>query len=102
MQRISGTKANLGKPFFVERVEHLIFQGIATACVLSKLMIVSLGYIGLRWIKIINGRVKVLKLSKEVNEFSGRKYINLESYNLRGEPKRTPVQSMDYNGLIYV
>ena len=36
------------------------------------------------------------------DEFSGRKYINLESYNLRGEPKRTPVQSMEYNGLIYV
>jgi PPOX class probable F420-dependent enzyme len=36
------------------------------------------------------------------DQFSGRKYINLESYKKNGEPKRTPVQSLEYQGLIYV
>jgi uncharacterized protein len=35
-------------------------------------------------------------------QFSGRRYINLESYNKNGNPKRTPVQSIEENGLIYL
>lgn len=35
-------------------------------------------------------------------QFTGRRYINLESYNKNGEPKRTPVQSIEENGLIYL
>jgi len=34
--------------------------------------------------------------------FSGRRYINLESYKKNGEPKQTPVQSLEHDGLIYV
>lgn len=33
--------------------------------------------------------------------FSGRRYINLESYKKDGTPKRTPVQSIEDNGTIY-
>lgn len=34
--------------------------------------------------------------------FSGRRYISLESYKKNGEPKRTPVQSIEKEGKIYV
>jgi PPOX class probable F420-dependent enzyme len=37
-----------------------------------------------------------------LEQFSGRRYINLESYKKNGEPKRTPVQSLEHDGLIYV
>jgi uncharacterized protein len=37
-----------------------------------------------------------------IEQFSGRKYINLESYKKNGEPKATPVQSLEHEGLIYV
>jgi len=37
-----------------------------------------------------------------IEEFSGRRYINLESYKKSGEPKMTPVQSLEHDGLIYV
>jgi uncharacterized protein len=40
--------------------------------------------------------------SASVGQFSGRRYINLESYKRDGEPKRTPVQSLEHNGRIYV
>lgn len=36
------------------------------------------------------------------DQFSGRRYINLESYRKNGEPKQTPVQSLEHDGLIYV
>jgi len=35
-------------------------------------------------------------------QFSGRRYINLESYKKNGEPKQTPVQSLEHGGLVYV
>jgi len=34
--------------------------------------------------------------------FSGRRYISLEIYKKNGEPRRTPVQSLERDGLIYV
>jgi uncharacterized protein len=37
-----------------------------------------------------------------IDQFSGRRYINLESYKKNGEPKQTPVQSLEHEGLIYV
>ena len=37
-----------------------------------------------------------------IEQFSGRRYINLETYKNNGEPKVTPVQSLEHNGLIYV
>jgi uncharacterized protein len=37
-----------------------------------------------------------------MEQFSGRRYINLESYKRNGEPKQTPVQSLEHDGLIYV
>jgi len=37
-----------------------------------------------------------------MDQFSGRRYINLESYKKNGEPKQTPVQSLQHDGLIYV
>lgn len=37
-----------------------------------------------------------------MGDFSGRRYINLESYKKNGEPKVTPVQSLEHDGLIYV
>ena len=37
-----------------------------------------------------------------MEQFSGRRYINLESYKKNGEPKLTPVQSIEHDGLIYV
>ena len=39
--------------------------------------------------------------SNSASQFSGRRYINLESYKKDGTPKRTPVQSIEGNGLIY-
>ena len=36
------------------------------------------------------------------DQFAGRHYINLESYKKNGEPKQTPVQSIELGGLIYV
>lgn len=33
-------------------------------------------------------------------QFSGRRYINLESYKKDGSPKLTPVQSIDYGGSV--
>jgi PPOX class probable F420-dependent enzyme len=36
-----------------------------------------------------------------VSQFSGRRYINLESYKKDGKPVLTPVQSIEENGLIY-
>jgi uncharacterized protein len=35
-------------------------------------------------------------------QFSGRRYIIFESYKKNGEPKQTPVQSLEHEGLIYV
>jgi uncharacterized protein len=35
-------------------------------------------------------------------QFSGRRYINLESYRRDGQPKLTPVQSLMENGPVYV
>jgi len=35
-------------------------------------------------------------------QFSGRRYINLESYDKAGRPKQTPVQSIENNGTIYL
>jgi len=37
-----------------------------------------------------------------IEKFSGRRYINLESYKRNGEPKVTPVQSIEHEGTIYV
>ncbi|MDV3277795.1 MAG: PPOX class F420-dependent oxidoreductase [Nitrososphaerales archaeon] len=37
-----------------------------------------------------------------IEQFSGRRYINLESYKKNGEPKLTPVQSLEHDGLIYM
>jgi len=37
-----------------------------------------------------------------LEQFSGRRYINLESYKKNGEPKQTPVQSLEHDGLVYV
>jgi len=39
--------------------------------------------------------------SDTVNQFSGRRYVNLESYKKGGEPKLTPVQTIMENGLVY-
>jgi uncharacterized protein len=41
-------------------------------------------------------------MSQLVDEFSGRRYINLESYKKNGAPKLTPVQSLEHNGFIYL
>jgi len=35
-------------------------------------------------------------------QFSGRRYINLETYRKNGESKLTPVQSIEHDGLLYV
>jgi PPOX class probable F420-dependent enzyme len=35
------------------------------------------------------------------SQFSGRRYINVESYKKNGEPKLTPVQSIMDSGLVY-
>jgi uncharacterized protein len=37
-----------------------------------------------------------------IEQFSGRRYIDLESYKKNGEPKQTPVQSLEHDGVIYV
>jgi len=37
-----------------------------------------------------------------MDQFSGRRYINLESYKKNGAPKQTPVQSLEHERLIYV
>jgi uncharacterized protein len=43
-----------------------------------------------------------MELIDPIAQFTGRRYINLESYNKAGEPKLTPVQSIEDNGLIYL
>ena len=40
-------------------------------------------------------------MAESASPFSGRRYINLESYKKDGTPKQTPVQSIEENGLIY-
>jgi hypothetical protein len=40
--------------------------------------------------------------SDTFNQFSGRRYINLESYKKSGQPKQTPVQSIEDNGVVYI
>jgi PPOX class probable F420-dependent enzyme len=40
-------------------------------------------------------------MSDSVAQFSGRRYINLESYKKDGRPALTPVQSIEENGLVY-
>jgi len=42
-----------------------------------------------------------LGLSNLVAQFSGRRYINLESYKKDGKAVLTPVQSIQGNGLVY-
>jgi len=42
-----------------------------------------------------------LEPSDPVKQFTGRRYINLESYKRDGSPKQTPVQSIEDNGLVY-
>jgi len=37
-----------------------------------------------------------------IRQFSGRRYIILESYKMNGEPKLTPLQSFEHDGLLYV
>ena len=39
--------------------------------------------------------------AEHLEQFSGRRYINLESYKRSGEAKLTPVQSIMDNGLVY-
>ena len=39
--------------------------------------------------------------SRLATQFSGRRYINLESYKKDGTPKLTPVQSIEENGRVY-
>jgi len=34
-------------------------------------------------------------------QFSGRRYINLESYESNGDPKLSPVQSIEHEGSLY-
>jgi len=41
-------------------------------------------------------------LTTPIELFSGRRYINLESYKKSGEAKITPVQSLERDGMIYV
>ena len=43
-----------------------------------------------------------MQSSGPLSQFSGRRYINLESYKKSGEPKLTPVQSIEDNGVIYL
>lgn len=43
-----------------------------------------------------------MELPASVKQFPGRRYINLEYYKKSGEPKLTPVQPIEYNGLVYV
>ena len=40
--------------------------------------------------------------SGPADQFSGRRYINLESYKSNGEPKLTPVQSIEDGGIVYL
>ncbi len=47
-------------------------------------------------------RTKIMESQSQGNQFSGRRYINLESYSREGKAKRTPVQSIENNGQIYV
>ena len=40
-------------------------------------------------------------MSDLVHQFSGRRYINLESYKKDGSPALTPVQSIGENGIVH-
>lgn len=42
-----------------------------------------------------------MERSEAVRQFSGRKYINVETYKKNGEPKLTPVQSIEVEGVVY-
>ena len=37
-----------------------------------------------------------------MEQFTGRRYITLESYTRIGKPKITPVQSLEHDGVLYV
>ena len=37
-----------------------------------------------------------------MKQFSGRRYVNLESYKSNGEPELTPVQSVEDGGVLYL
>ena len=37
-----------------------------------------------------------------ISQFSGRRYIILESYKKNGEPKLTPLESFEHDGLLYM
>jgi uncharacterized protein len=41
-------------------------------------------------------------MTTPIELFSGRRYIELESYKKSGEAKVTPVQSLEHEGIIYV
>jgi uncharacterized protein len=43
-----------------------------------------------------------MESSDTLAQFSGRRYINLESYKRTGQPKQTPVQSIEDNGVVYL
>jgi PPOX class probable F420-dependent enzyme len=43
-----------------------------------------------------------MQSSDQFADFSGRRYINLESYKKNGEPKLTPVQAIGHNGIVYL
>ena len=42
-----------------------------------------------------------MRSTNPAEQFSGRRYICLESYKRDGNPKLTPVQSIEDNGLVY-
>jgi len=37
-----------------------------------------------------------------ISQFSGRRYIILESYKKNGEPKLTPLESFEHDGLLFM
>ena len=41
-------------------------------------------------------------MTTQIEHFSGRRYVDLESYKKGGEAKVTPVQSLEHDGMIYV
>jgi len=59
-------------------------------------------YVPINTVNSVPYAEKRMEIRDPIGQFNGRRYINLESYNKAGEPRLTPVQSIEDKGLIYL
>jgi uncharacterized protein len=59
-------------------------------------------YVPINTVNSVPQNEKRMEIRDPIAQFTGRRYINLESYKKDGSPKLTPVQSIEDKGLIYL